>query len=134
MKSKKNATLPADPTRTETWTKYRPGLCEDCLAGCCRLPVEVRIEDLVGMELIDPFAAGEPAKELAKKLRKSGVVAHFNYKHSIFTLAQRANADCLFLDQISRRCTIYEQRPGTCRNHPRIGPRAGYCAFQPKDQ
>ncbi|MCK5516299.1 MAG: YkgJ family cysteine cluster protein, partial [Desulfobulbaceae bacterium] len=37
--------------------------------------------------------------------------------------------DCLYLDQKTRRCTIYTKRPDTCRNHPQIGPRPGYCAF-----
>lgn len=129
---KRKATPPVDLTRTETWTKHRQKLCGDCWAGCCRLPVEVRTEDLVRMELIDPFEADEPAKEIAKKLQKAGIIGHFNYKHALFTLAQRANDDCLFLDERSRHCTIYDKRPRTCRNHPRIGPRAGFCAYRAK--
>ncbi|WP_459943772.1 YkgJ family cysteine cluster protein [Desulfocastanea catecholica] len=35
----------------------------------------------------------------------------------------------MFLDGRTRRCTIYATRPETCRNHPRVGPRPGYCAF-----
>ena len=84
------------------------------------------------MELIDAFEAEEPAKQLAKRLKKSGLIDHFNFKHEIFTLARRANDDCIFLDQRSRRCTIYSQRPATCRNHPQIGPRPGFCAYQPQ--
>lgn len=113
-----------------TWIKYRKGLCSDCRAVCCSLPVEVRIEDLVRMELIDAFEADEPAKQLAKRLKKSGLIDHFNFKHEIFTLARRANDDCIFLDATSRRCTIYTKRPATCRNHPQIGPRPGFCAYQ----
>lgn len=127
-----NAARSVDLTRTETWSKYRRKLCAGCLAGCCRLPVEVRVEDLVRMELLDPFEAGEPPKQLAKRLQKAGIIGHFNYRNSIFTLAQRANDDCLFLDQNSRRCTIYDQRPRTCRNHPQIGPKPGFCPYQPK--
>jgi Fe-S-cluster containining protein len=51
----------------------------------------------------------------------------------MFTLARRANDDCIYLDGHSRRCTIYERRPRTCRNHPAIGPRPGYCAFREQE-
>jgi hypothetical protein len=130
---KNKAVVPVDLTRTETWTRYQKKLCGDCLAGCCRLPVEVRTEDLVRMGLLDPFEADEPPKQLAKRLQKDGVISHFNYKHAVFTLTQRANDDCLFLDERSRCCTIYEQRPRTCRNHPQVGPRAGYCPYQSRE-
>ncbi|MGV8684384.1 YkgJ family cysteine cluster protein, partial [Pseudomonas aeruginosa] len=29
--------------RLDTWVKYREGLCGECNATCCTLPVEVRI-------------------------------------------------------------------------------------------
>jgi len=134
MSMRSKTIIPVDLARTETWTKYQKNLCGDCGAGCCRLPVEVRTEDLVRMELLDSFEAEEPPKQLAKKLQKAGIIDHFNYKHAVFTLAQRANDDCLFLDRQSRRCTIYDKRPRTCRNHPQVGPRPGYCAYQQKDK
>jgi len=90
----------------------------------------VRISDLVRMKLIHPLEADEPAKQIARRLRKAGLIEHFNFKQAIFTLARRANDDCLYLDQHNRRCTIYDNRPDTCRNHPQVGPRPGYCAFQ----
>jgi Fe-S-cluster containining protein len=43
-----------------------------------------------------------------------------------------ASGDCIFLDTGTRRCTIYRQRPETCRNHPQVGPKPGYCAFRKK--
>jgi len=120
----------ADLTRTETWSRYRKALCPTCQGWCCRLPVEVRVADLVGMGVIDPFEAEEEPRLLARRLKKAGIIAHFNFKNALFTLAQRANADCRYLDEVSRRCTIYGRRPQTCRNHPEIGPRPGYCPFQ----
>lgn len=123
-----------DLTRTATWSKYRRGLCADCQGWCCRLPVEVRVDDLVRMALIDAFEAEEEPKILARRLLKSGTIDHFNFKNSLFTLARRANDDCIYLDEQSRRCTIYERRPQTCRNHPGIGPRSGYCAYRPREQ
>lgn len=122
----------ADPDRLDTWVKYREGLCGECNATCCTLPVEVRIDDLIRMRLVDEFEREEPAKRIAKRLEKDGVIEHFNHKREIFTLTRMANGDCLYLDRKTRLCTIYARRPDTCRNHPRIGPRPGYCAYRPR--
>jgi hypothetical protein len=63
---------------------------------------------------------------------KEGVVQHVSQRDGIFTLVQHSSGDCLYLDRESRRCTIYERRPDTCRNHPTIGPRPGFCAWKQK--
>lgn len=113
-----------------TWVKYKNGLCDDCKATCCTLPVEVKLSDLVRMTLITEFEAeNESPKNIAKQLAKQGVVEHFNFKTSIFTLTRLSNNDCLYLDRYSRRCTIYDVRPKTCREHPRVGPRPNHCAY-----
>ncbi len=119
-----------DVDRPETWTRYRKGLCDSCAANCCTMPVEVRLADLVRLGLVDPFeAAHEEPKQIAKRLTKAGLLDHFNFKNEVFTLARRANGDCRFLDAVTRRCTVYEKRPQTCRLHPQVGPRAGYCPY-----
>lgn len=115
-----------------TWVKYKNSLCQTCKGTCCSLPVEVRFADLERMGVVDAFEADEPAKKLAKRLMKQGVVGHFNHKSEIYTLARYANDDCIFLNQKSRLCDIYHNRPETCRNHPQIGPKPGFCAYQPK--
>ncbi len=115
-----------------TWAKYNKKLCEHCGATCCSLPVEVQPKDLVRMGIMDEFELEESLKLVAKRLMKEGVIDHFHSRTAIFTLARMANGDCLYLDKSTRRCTIYQKRPDTCRNHPQIGPRSGYCAFQPK--
>lgn len=117
---------------TSTWSKYNAKLCASCNATCCTLPVEVRVFDLVRMKVISEFDQQEPAKKIAKKLREQGVISHFNFKNEIYTLARKANDDCIYLDSSSRRCTIYAQRPDTCRNHPIVGPRSGFCPYQPR--
>ena len=114
----------------DTWTRYRNGLCSTCAANCCTMPVEVKLPDLVRLELVDPFEAEhEQPKQIAKRLQKMGVIEHFNFKHSIFTLSRRANGDCQNLDAKTRRCNVYEKRPNTCRLHPQVGPRPGYCPY-----
>ncbi|PHV09825.1 YkgJ family cysteine cluster protein [Chitinimonas sp. BJB300] len=123
----------SDLDRTGTWLKYRNGLCNSCMATCCTMPVEVKLGDLVRMNLVDAFEAENiPAKDIAKRLTKTKVIAQFNFKQRIFTLARRANGDCTYLNADTRRCTIYDQRPNTCRNHPRIGPRPDFCAYRTK--
>jgi Fe-S-cluster containining protein len=120
----------ADVDRLETWTRYRNGLCTGCAARCCTMPVELGLPDLVRLQLVDPFEAEHEApKQIARRLEKAGVIGHFNFRHSIYTLARRASGDCLFLDAVTRRCTVYERRPDTCRKHPQVGPRPGYCAW-----
>ncbi len=58
-----------DVDRPATWTKYRNGLCDDCAANCCTMPVEVKLPDLVRLGLVDDFEAEqEPAKQIAKRL------------------------------------------------------------------
>jgi len=119
-----------DVDRPDTWTKYRSGLCDGCAANCCTMPVEVKLPDLVRLGLVDPFEAQhEPAKQIAKRLTKAGVIEHFNFKNSIYTLARRASGDCHYLDAVTRRCTVYERRPSTCRLHPQVGPRPGHCPY-----
>ena len=82
--------------------------------------------------IIDEFERGEPPKNIAKRLQKEGLIERFNQKSGIFTLTRMSNDDCMYLDRKTRLCTIYDQRPDTCRNHPRVGPRPGYCAYKPK--
>lgn len=117
---------------TGTWTKYTKKLCNRCMGCCCSLPVEVKAEDLVRMGLMDAFELEENPKFIARRLMKERIVEHYHNKSETFILSRMANGDCLYLDSRSRRCTIYENRPDTCRNHPHIGPRPGYCAFTPK--
>lgn len=128
----KNILRCVDVNDTSTWSAFRARLCASCRANCCTMPVELRIDDLIRMELLTEFDAGEPIKKIAKRLKKEGVIDHFHFKNEIFTLVRLANNDCLYLDSTSRRCTIYDKRPETCRNHPRIGPRPGFCPYGPK--
>ena len=114
-----------------TWTRYRAGLCDSCQANCCTMPLEVRLPDLVRLGLVDAFEAEhEEAGRIAKRLMKARLIEHFNHKHALFTIARRSGGDCHFLDAATRRCTVYDQRPDTCRQHPQTkSPRPGWCAY-----
>jgi Fe-S-cluster containining protein len=134
MKSTELKGLPgcADRENLSTWARYKSGLCDSCRATCCTMPVEVKIDDLIRMGILSDFDRQEQPKKLARQLKKEGIIEHFNFKNEVFTLSRMANDDCLYLDTVSRRCTIYALRPDTCRNHPQIGPRPGYCPYQPR--
>ncbi len=121
-----------DVDRPDTWTRWRSGLCNSCAANCCTMPVEVRLPDLVRLGFVDPFEAEHEApKQIARRLMRAGQVDHFNFRNSLFTLARRADGDCQLLDAATRRCTVYEKRPDTCRKHPQVGPRPNYCPYGP---
>ncbi len=122
-----------DVDRLDTWSQYKSGMCDRCHANCCTMPVEVRMPDLIRLGWVDAFEAEHsPAKNIAKRLSKAGLVGHFNFKHEIFTLARRANGDCRNLDPVTRRCTVYDVRPSTCRLHPQVGPKPGHCPYGPR--
>ncbi len=125
-------TLPpdADLERLATWARYRNGLCEHCVASCCTMPVEVRTADLVRLGVLDAFDAGGQMKPWLKRLQKTGVIERYSPATQLFTLARQSGGECAFLDRVTRRCSVYEQRPDTCRKHPQVGPRPGYCAFR----
>ncbi len=113
-----------------TWAKYSRKLCGHCVASCCSLQVEVKAVDLVRMGLVDEFELEEPPKNIARRLLKERLIERYHSKTATYSLPRMANGDCVYLDCKTRQCTIYQQRPDTCRNHPRIGPRSGYCAFK----
>ncbi len=109
-----------------TWTVFRKGLCDGCWAGCCTLPVEVSVNDLIRLGLTCEEEAAVSVKKLAKRLIKAKILKSFHAKTQIFILDQRNGTDCLYLDA-NRQCTVYAKRPNVCREFPKIGPRPGFC-------
>ncbi len=83
--------------------------------------------DLMRLELITEDEACASLKKTAKRLQKEGVIQHYNPRTQVFVLEQRQGRDCLFLDEKTRLCTVYEKRPEVCRKFPKIGPRPGHC-------
>ena len=95
------------------------------------MPLEVQLSDLVRLGLVDAFEVDNvDHKLIARRLLKARLIDHYNPRHDIFTMARRASGDCNFLDATTRRCTVYEQRPETCRLHPqKKSPKPGFCAY-----
>lgn len=115
------------------WKLFRNGSCESCWGSCCTMPVEVKMEDLVRLGLITEDETVSP-KKVFKKLSKEKYVTSYRQGTGFFMLTQKPNDDCIFLDSKTRLCTVYEKRPGVCREFPKIGPRPGHCPYKNKNQ
>jgi Fe-S-cluster containining protein len=96
-------------TPTEPW--YKDGLkfkCTGCGDCCTGAPGYV----WVNQAEIDALAERlemDPAKFEKKYVRQIGVRR---------SLVEYKNGDCVFFDNESRKCTVYEQRPRQCRTWP----------------
>lgn len=88
---KSNLIAAAEIDRLDTWAKYTAPMCGSCMSSCCTLPVEVKIKDLIRIGIVDEFERGEPAKNIAKRLQKEGIVERYNQKSEIFTQIGRAH-------------------------------------------
>lgn len=102
-------------------------MCKGCWGGCCTLPLEVSAFDLMRLGVLTEDEAAVSLKKAAKKLMKEGIVQSFRSTTGLFIIQQRGGRDCIYLDEKSRLCTVYEKRPEVCRTFPKIGPRPGYC-------
>ncbi len=116
-----------DIDRPSTWKQYRTEMCTGCFGGCCTMPVEVKLSDLIRLGLVTQDEADGSIKKVAKRLIKEGYVTSYRQGTDLFMLSQKANRDCYFMDTKTRLCTVYEKRPEVCRQFPSIGPRPGYC-------
>ena len=122
-----------DKDRPSTWKKYDSNFCTSCVANCCRMPVEIKISDLVRLDIATEDEAQGSVRRLAKRLIKEGIVKSYRSGTEFFMLTQRSNDDCYFLDPKTRLCSVYEKRPDTCRSFPVVvGPRIGFCPSQKK--
>lgn len=107
-------------------------MCNGCHALCCTLPVEVSVADLQRMEVITADEVRWPIKKIARKLMDQGIVRSYRVRTGLFTLEQRPNNDCIYLDA-NRLCKLYDKRPQVCRLFPSLGPRPGYCPARRKE-
>lgn len=116
-----------DIDRPSTWRPYKSGMCNGCHGGCCTMPVEIKLSDLIRLGVATEDEAQGSIKKLAKRLVKEGIIVSYRSGTEFFMLSQKANRDCLFMDSKTRLCTVYERRPDTCRQFPAIGPRPNFC-------
>ncbi|MFM6927689.1 MAG: YkgJ family cysteine cluster protein, partial [Bdellovibrio sp.] len=58
----------SDVDRPSTWKQYKSGMCNGCWGGCCTMPVEVKLSDLIRLGVTDEDEAASGIKKLAKRL------------------------------------------------------------------
>lgn len=73
---------------------------------------------------------GEPGYVWVNKAEMEAIAARLNlpldefkakYVHQVgvrYSLKERKNGDCLLLDEKTRKCTVYEDRPRQCKTWP----------------
>lgn len=120
--------------RPSTWVQYKSELCSSCRGSCCTMPVEIQASDLIRLKLLTEDEVQGSLKKSAKKLKKMGVINSYREGTDLFMISQKSNDDCYFLDSVTRLCTVYENRPDTCRDFPlKVGPRVKYCPYSKKE-
>lgn len=124
---KKESDTQMYPQRPSEWRKYKSGMCKGCWGGCCTLPVEASVADLIRLGVATEDEACASLKKLARRLEKEGIIQAFVPSSQLFVLEQRHGRDCRYLHPTTRLCTVYEKRPEVCRQFPKIGPRPGWC-------
>lgn len=113
-----------DKDNPKSWVKFKSNLCENCRSLCCTMPVEIKIQDLIRLELAHE---GENPKQVFSRLKKAGFIHSYRAKTGLFRLTQKSNDDCVFLNS-NRKCSVYEKRPEVCRLFPeKMGLRLGFC-------
>lgn len=117
----------------KNWRKFKKEMCDSCIGLCCyNMPVEVRASDLLRMGILTDFEMEMEERDMVKEALKHPGVARYTRSIEKFTLSQKIDTSCYFLDS-NGRCTVYDKRPDTCREHPEKGPKPGSCAYYPRD-
>lgn len=103
------------------WRRYLNFRCTGC-GNCCRETV-VCITDADVRRIVD--GTGKSASEFVQFFTPDQL--HMSHNDPLWVsldgnravMGLRKRRDrCVFLDDPSNRCTIYEHRPVTCRDHP----------------
>ena len=103
-----------------TRTKYS---CSKCPAYCCSYPeIEVTSRDIERIAKHFELAYREAEERFTKYDAKQKVRLLRHRQDRIFATV------CTFLDQKTRRCTVYAARPAVCRDYP-DSARCGYYEF-----
>jgi Fe-S-cluster containining protein len=101
--------MPLRPTTVAKALKYD---CDKCVAYCCSIYDRVQVTPRDVRRLASHFrVTPEVATERFTKV--------YNNERILRRKADRLFGQaCMFLDQETRKCTIYNARPSTCREFP----------------
>ena len=97
--------------------------CSKCPGYCCSYPlIEVGKRDIARLAKHFGLSHEQARKRFTKYDGNEKVYALRHQKDKYF------KSICRFFDTKKRRCTVYEARPGVCRDYPG-GTRCGYYEF-----
>ena len=97
--------------------------CEKCPAYCCTYDeIEVTKHDVERLARHFDLTYAQAVKRFTKVRAKDDALLLRHRKDKFFKSA------CMNLDPKTRRCTVYEARPGVCRKFPDTS-RCGYYDF-----
>jgi uncharacterized protein len=97
--------------------------CAKCPAYCCSYPdIEVTPRDIERLAKRFDLTYAVAEERFTKEDPKETVRLLRHKKDTVFATV------CMFLDLEKRRCTVYESRPGVCRDYP-DSSRCGYYEF-----
>jgi hypothetical protein len=97
--------------------------CEKCPGYCCSYPeIEVTPRDIERLARRFGLDYRLAEERFTKYDDKESVRLLRHKKDRVF------DSVCTFFDVEKRRCTVYESRPGACRDYP-DSPRCGYYDF-----
>jgi Fe-S-cluster containining protein len=123
-------TLEVDKEDPSTWKKYTKKSCSTCAATCCTMPIEIRWEDLVGLNLVTEDDLILPLKTVVARLKKEKVISAYREETGLFALKQTDQGKCRYL--VDNKCSVYKTRPLVCRIFPlEAGWRHGFCPQKP---
>ena len=96
--------------------------CSKCPGYCCSYPrIEVKDRDVARLARHFGLEHAEAEKRFTR-LYEPGERVLKHRKDDVY------GSICRFFDTALRRCTVYEARPGVCREYPN-GNRCGYYDF-----
>jgi Fe-S-cluster containining protein len=97
--------------------------CLKCPGYCCSYAeIEITRRDIERLARHFGVDFKEAEARFTKYDARKGVRMLRHKKDSVF------ESTCALFDQVKRRCTVYEARPGVCRKYP-DAPRCGYYDF-----
>ena len=97
--------------------------CEKCPAYCCSYPeIEVTPRDIARLAKYFGMDYAKAEERFTKPDEEDKVRVLRHKQDRIFKTV------CMFLDLKTRRCTVYDARPGVCRGYPE-SKRCGYYEF-----
>jgi Fe-S-cluster containining protein len=97
--------------------------CLKCPGYCCSYAeIEITERDIARLARHFDIDFDRAVERFTKFDRKKGIFVLRHRKDHIF------ESTCALFDQDQRRCTVYEARPGVCRQYP-DSTRCGYYDF-----